>query len=325
MIVPSYWAESRLQHKTRRAQVTVRRFGWSDTSEAEARQMADARVREAYDRILAGERLRRRELKAPYNGAEGLPIREEVVSRQGETVISRNLYGALCLNTPDVLFADIDFATDVPGRLVAGVVLGLLLLALVLGITQHSRALGFGIPLLTTFFGYGAAVGIYRLWLAARGGVEAIALRRVRRFLSAHPDWGLRLYRTPAGFRLLAMHRTFDPGEPAVTECFRALGTDPVYVRMCQLQRCFRARCTPKPWRIGIAAHLRPRPGVWPITAERLPERRAWIERYERASAGYASCRFVEAAGSAIIHPSARAVQELHDRLCHAGSSYPLA
>ena len=88
MIVPQYWAEGRLQHRARGKQVTVRRFGWSDDSQEDAQAHADARVREAFDRVLAGEKLPRRDYKQPYNGAEGLPIREEIISRHGDSIIS---------------------------------------------------------------------------------------------------------------------------------------------------------------------------------------------------------------------------------------------
>ena len=37
-------------------------------------------------------------------GGIGLPIREEVLARNGDDVITRNSYGARCLNEPDVLF-----------------------------------------------------------------------------------------------------------------------------------------------------------------------------------------------------------------------------
>ena len=57
MIIPRYWAESRLQHKTADKQVTVRRWGWSDESQEAAQAHADARAREALDRVLAGEAL----------------------------------------------------------------------------------------------------------------------------------------------------------------------------------------------------------------------------------------------------------------------------
>ena len=109
MIVPQYWAEARRQVRRDGKQVTVRRFGWSDTGEHDAQTMADARAEEALQQILTGAKLTRRERRAAYNGAQGVPIREEVVARHGDVVITRNAYGARCLNTPDVMFADVDF------------------------------------------------------------------------------------------------------------------------------------------------------------------------------------------------------------------------
>ena len=107
MIVPDYWAEAKRRHRTRERQTTVLRYGWSVSSLAEAQQMADQRADDALARILAGERLDRRELKVAYNGADGMPIREEVLERFGRHVVTRNAYGAHCLNTPVGLFADI--------------------------------------------------------------------------------------------------------------------------------------------------------------------------------------------------------------------------
>ena len=109
MIVPQYWAEGRIQERVDGKQITVRRYGWSDDSPLAAQAHADQRTREAFDRSPSGETLERRERKVAYNGADGMPIREEIVERQGDTVITRNSYGARCLNTPDVLFVDIDF------------------------------------------------------------------------------------------------------------------------------------------------------------------------------------------------------------------------
>lgn len=63
MNIPRFWAEARAQHRERGKQVTVRRFGWSATSEVEAQANADARAAEALRRILAGETLLRREPK----------------------------------------------------------------------------------------------------------------------------------------------------------------------------------------------------------------------------------------------------------------------
>jgi hypothetical protein len=80
MIVPDYWAEGRAEHRARGKQVTVRRFGWSEVSQQDAQTMADARAAEALARILAGQTLPRRDRKIAYNGADGLPIREEVIA-----------------------------------------------------------------------------------------------------------------------------------------------------------------------------------------------------------------------------------------------------
>src|SRR5262245_53517196 len=122
MIVPQYWAEARLQHRDRLRPATVRRFGWSDDSQVEAQANADARAQAALARLVAGETIPKREPKIPYNGAAGVPIREEIVSRHGDTIITRNSYGARCLNTPNVLFADIDFPPRFPHPLGCGLV-----------------------------------------------------------------------------------------------------------------------------------------------------------------------------------------------------------
>jgi hypothetical protein len=322
MIVPKFWAEARIQQKTAGKQVTVRRFGWSDISQAEAQIHADQRASEAMSRIARGEPSIERRLKH-FKRSEGVPIREEIVDRYGDTVITRNGYGALCLNTPNVLFADIDFY-DEPGFPLTCSVIGVLLVgAIALGVWLHF-ILGCFAALVAVVLGYFIAKWLHQLGTRLRGGQEKSARQRVLHFLNFHPDWSLRLYRTPAGLRVLAMHRTFDPREPAVAEFFRALGTDPIYVQMCLRQNCFRARVSPKPWRIGIGQHMKP-VGVWPVDPNRLPERRQWIEAYERVSKGYASCRFIEAVGSGVVNPVAAEVQRTHDEFSQANRGLEIA
>lgn len=326
MIVPQYWAEGRVRHRAGGRQITVRRFGWSDSSPEAAQVAADQRAQDSLRRIVAGEKLDRAEHKVAYNGADGVPIREEIVSRHGEVVITRNSYGALCLNTPNALFADIDFAAQ-PGLQLLLIVFALSVpLALLAGEASHSRGWGFIAGLTWMILAWPLAVGLRRILQHLTGGSEHLAQRRIQRFLAKNPAWNLRLYRTPAGMRVLATHRPFFPSDPQVAVFFGALGTDRIYVRMCTNQQCFRARVTPKPWRIGINQHLRPRPGVWPVHPDRLPLRMAWVTRYEAASTGYAACRFMETMGSGVIHPEIRPVQELHDTLCRAANSnLPLA
>ena len=325
MIIPQYWAEARAQRRSHGRQMSVRRFGWSDASQAEAQAHAERRAQEALQRRWDGEKLPQREPRVPYNGAEGVPIREEIVARHDAVVITRNAYGARCLNTPDVLFADVDFADQAPVRLIFVTMAGLVALALLVGWRLDSNGL-LAVLVLCALFGANSVAGrLHRLWLRCHGGAEGLARQRVLRFLAADPDWSLRLYRTPAGLRVMATHRTFAAGEPAVAKFFAALDADPCYVRMCLRQQCFRARVSAKPWRIGIDKHLRPRPGVWPVAPERLDERRQWVARYEAAADGFAACRFLEVLGGGTVAPAVAEVQRLHDELCGATGGLPIA
>lgn len=328
MIIPKYWAEARLRHRDRKRQITVRRFGWSDVGEAEAQAHADVRVREALERTLAGETLPRRERRVAYNGADGMPIREEIVDRAGDCVITRNGYGALCLNTPNVLFADIDFARYSSARQM------LASMILVFAATAGAMIAGFHfsavVSLIVAFFaslllGVPLPGVLRKLSKLMQGGDESAAIRRVRHFLAAHPSWRVRVYRTPAGLRLLALHRLFDPRESEVKACFDALGVDPVYARMCFNQNCFRARISPKPWRMGLPRMRPPYSAVWRPEHAELPARRQWIEVYEQESKMFAACRYIETLGNGTSDPDVEAVRELHDAFCRAEQDLKIA
>jgi len=322
MIVPQFWAEGRAQFRERGRQVTVRRFGWSDTSEADARAMADGRAREALEAVLSGQKLPRREPKVTYNGAEGVPIREPILERRGGTILTRNRYGAQCLNTPDVMFVDID---PEPYRLPKTIALaGLVAGAAAVGIgTQSWLVFGAGV-ILAFFLASPVSRGVCRL-LGIPTQPEERALRRIRRFFTARPELRALLYRTPAGFRLLFTHGRVDPNGPYTAEWFRELGADRQYAAMCRRQHCFRARVSPKPWRIGMDKHLRPHPGVWPVAPKWEPVRNQWIREYEALATGFASCRFMEALGDGAPHPETEPVRRWHDELSRAHSGLPIA
>lgn len=331
MLIPRHWAEARLKHRDRRRRIAVHRFGWSDIDAAAAQAHADTRAAEALARLLAGEDLPRRERRVAYNGAEGVPIREEIVARHGDSVVTRTGYGALCLNTPDVLFADIDDAVRVdpaqlgPWRVLAG-----------LGVATPVIAFGHAAP---AAWLVGAVLGLLGALLLAGplaelaqslairfgGGFERVARRRIARFVAAHPQWRLRVYRTPAGLRLMATHRRFAPRDPEVRACFDALGVDPLYVRMCFRQDCFRARVSPKPWRMGMQRLRPPYSAVWRPEHAALPARQAWIGEYEDRSRNYAACRYLETLGNGEDDLAIAEVCVLHDDLCRAERTLPIA
>lgn len=318
MIVPEYWAEARRQHRRNGKQITVRRFGWSDISTAQAETMAESRAEEALQRAVAGQSVLRREPKVAYNGAQGVPIREEILARQGDVVITRNAYGARCLNSPDVLFADIDFRTTGSTKAKFALFFAMAGAAALLGWHFHSWATAAVLTVLAMFLAGAIADTFVRLRSRARGGPLRLARARIVRFVESHPAWSLRVYRTPSGLRVLATHQPFQPSDAAVQEFFSAIDADPLYVRMCLNQQCFRARLSAKPWRIGVASHMKPRPGVWPVRPERLRDRARWVAAYESRAADFAACTFLESLGSGVTHPKVDQVLALHDAECRA-------
>jgi hypothetical protein len=203
MLIPYFWAESRLQIKSPSKQVTVKRWGWSDISQEDAQAVADRRAEEAMSRILDGEDVRRREIKDAYGTEEGVPIREEVVSRHGNVAITRNSYGSLCLNAPNVFFADVDAQWQGALKIRPLGCLVIVLAGITAGVWQKSFLLGAGI-----------VIGIPWLWSSANNWInqkrrplaEARAkqenLVAIRAFAATHPQWHLRVYETPAGYQV---------------------------------------------------------------------------------------------------------------------------
>ena len=153
-------------------------------------------------------------------------------------------------------------------------------------------------------------------------GAGAGALNQVRRAASSAGLGSVRLYRTAGGFRLLATDRTFTPGSSESESVMRAVGADPQFVQLCRVQDSFRARLTPKPWRVG---HRAP-PGDFP--REEAWQQQAfdeWLQQYERAAASKATCQFVEAIGGDTVDPDVAPILALHDEQTKATTGLPLA
>lgn len=324
MIVPEYWAEAKVTDKIAGSQITIKRFGWSDVSEEDAKLNAQQRANEVMVRARAGEKVRKVDHKLVYNGAEGLPIREEIVERHGNIVITRNTYGALCLNTPDVLFADIDFQNEPSSKLSVYLFLALLVTSAALGGWYASWMLFIGLGLFSIIFAPTISYLVFKFRVKIGCGPEKVTKSTIEKFAARNPDCHLRVYRTPMGYRVLAMHKTYDPNGEDTVRFLKDLNSDPVYVQMCKNQHCFRARISPKPWRIGLE-RLGPRPGVWPIKKERMPARNRWVAHYTSQAKKFASCRFEGSYGSSLVDARAEFVRAIHDEYCKADTGCQIA
>lgn len=144
----------------------------------------------------------------------------------------------------------------------------------------------------------------------------------VNSWLSDNPSWGIRLYETFKGYRMIITHDTFDPTDRISLSRLEKMGADRLYIKLCTAQECFRARLTPKPWRMGLPVP----PGQFPrVNQEDIDSFRNWLAEYERLSSGYSACRLIGHFGNSYTKDEVARIIEHHDLICKADTQLPLA
>jgi hypothetical protein len=281
MKVFKYWASDSTEINDSKG-VPYRVGCWrgSNSSVDDARGRALDAARRAAQRILA------REPADSYLYSDRA-LREELIEeiREGDSgdlvaAITRNTYGALVLNTEQVMFVDID--VERPSLLSS----------------------------LRRVFSRRAPTPFDR------------ALSTLRAFAARRPEVGFRVYRTFKGFRLLVTHALFDPVSPEAQALLAELGNDELYRQLCRVQESFRARLTPKPWRLPLDSP----PLRYPWKSESGREQyEEWVARYQEACRDRAACELVESLGSSDVDPLASRIARLHDEYCRVESGAPLA
>ncbi len=282
MKIPKYWV--RHEGDVRRPDGEAWRvfaWGWSESNTGEAAAKADERFQLLEQRVRQG-------LELPRGYAYGdRPAREQILDRitgadgQLDAMLTRNSYGAIVLNTSRAMFVDVDAPETPP------------------------PSQGF----LGRLFGR-----------SEPPPPDDAPLANLRNALRATRG-SYRVYRTAAGFRALAIDRPFTPASSDSESVMKAVGADPAFIQLCRIQESFRARLTPKPWRIDQAGP----PGQFPRPPEQEPAFEEWIRRYDRASESKATCTFVETVGSTAVDPLIAPIVTLHDARTRATSGLPLA
>ena len=265
--------------------------GWSNDSLEAARDLARHTARRLAQRLLSGQG----ELgRYPY-GDRPLPepiLREFPGGAGGEpgAVVTRNAYGALVLNTRQLMFVDIDRG-DAPDVAAAAMDL---------------------VSSVLSLFGKAAPA-------PPKGGSPVLA--DVQRVAEAS-GLGARVYRTAAGHRAIVTGSRLDAGSGASETLLQQFGADPLYVRLCRLQQSFRARLTPKPWRCGLG----PPPVSFPFaTPQAEAQFRGWEAGYTATAARHATCRYLTAFGDPQVPPEFQELIRYHDQETRADTTLPLA
>ena len=139
---------------------------------------------------------------------------------------------------------------------------------------------------------------------------EEKLLQGVRKLCAADDSLGARVYRTHHGWRIMLEGKGIAPDSPRMHALFAALHADPLYASLCVRQQCWRARLTPKPYRVGISRF----PKAMDSESVRTAESQEWLQRYEILSQGKAVCRLIDSIGRPLTSPWV----ERHDQLTGA-------
>ncbi|MCL4527916.1 MAG: hypothetical protein M1282_00695 [Chloroflexi bacterium] len=128
------------------------------------------------------------------------------------------------------------------------------------------------------------------------------------RKLASSPKYsmfGFRLYETFQGARVIVLGKEFAPHDSATLSMMREFNCDPLYASICRKQNCFRARLTPKPYRMNMKAYK----VQYPRDGEDV-EFQKWLQNYEYQSRNFSTCKFIEHVGAS--HAVTEAVR-VHD------------
>src|SRR5690606_31224331 len=152
-----------------------------------------------------------------------------------------------------------------------------------------------------------------------RGEAHARTVELIEDFSARHPELGVRTYRTRGGFRLLITGSGAAPSSARARELMGTVRSDELYMLLCRVHDTYRARLTPKPWRIAVDRfeELGTRTAADDV-------HRAWVRRYRDASADVAVCRLLSSTGPA-PDPVERQVIGLRDRAVRPESGLRLA
>ncbi len=228
----------------------------------------------------------------------GRRVEEEVVQEiTGVGIVTRNRYGALVLNSANVMFVDWDVEPRANPKAIP-------------------QPKGFFARVRQAFNGYSEQE------LKEASQILKRDLETRVRELATDISLGLRLYETHSGLRGIVTSTLFDPKEETSKELLEFLGSDKLYARLCRIQGTYRARLTPKFWRVGIQQ----KPFLEGHRSGFTPSLRpGWGQEYERISDSFTVCRLIAAIGNEARDDTIIQTIAYHDRVTKADDAAPLA
>jgi hypothetical protein len=201
-------------------------------------------------------------------------IREEILQKiDDHSAITRNRYGAQVLNAEHLMILDIDKPKSAGG--------------------------GLG--------------GLFKKKDARPPKEQIFEMVRGLAASGKYKGYGFRTYETFQGARVIVLGGNFDPRSSETKKMMDEFNCDPLYTTLCNKQGCFRARLTPKPYRMKI------KPYKVNFPMENIdPEFQHWLTEYEGESKNFSVCRLIDQVGA---RQPINDVVQIHDDI--TGVGYP--
>lgn len=289
MRLARFWSRQTADATGKLGRVRAAARGWSNDSLEAAAAMA----RETASRIAALVADGKTRMESYQYGERPIPepvTREFPDGASARAVVTRNVYGALVLNARDLMFIDIDSHDERPANS-----------------TSIISAV------ISLFAGKQPQPVQPRPPSPVEALVEGIAVER---------GLSLRLYETAAGHRAIVTNAPHSATADETEALLNEFNADPLYIRLCRQQESFRARLTPKPWRMKMWEP----PVTYPFqTASEQSRFDAWEAKYASAAQRFATCRFIRSIGGAQCAPGFQELIDFHDELTKAKSGLSLA
>jgi hypothetical protein len=138
-----------------------------------------------------------------------------------------------------------------------------------------------------------------------------LALSRFADFSRQHPALCFRVYETAAGYRVIVTNKYMEPDSVESAEWMESLDSDKLYRKLCKRQQCYRARLTPKPWRLPGCKSSVFFPNGQYADKYNLKD---WLQKYNEESKSFAVCTLIKTYGDGAIAEGIDEVLDIHDK-----------
>lgn len=266
MRIFKYWVEHSKELNVDDIVQPSKVFGGSNVSVFEAMKDAEAKLLNV-QKIINGELRKDHDYEAD--------IIEEIIEKIDDAnIVTRNRYGALVLNSKELLFIDVD---------------------------AYSKTL-------------------FDLIFRRKYSLKDLMLHNIEKTAKKikYADFGFRVYETANGFRILITNKSFDPRSNESKRIMDDFHSDYLYRWLCIKQNCYRARLTPKPYRVNQKKIKVIYPNRNEMQEQELSN---WLNEYEQKSNSFSTCRLVKEYGRTRMNK----VIEYHDKVTGIKLATPLA